>query len=302
MQGIYVEIDIRCAMEDLWAKTQNPELHERWDLRFTEISYLPRPDATQPQRFRYATRIGFGLAIAGEGETTGMQEVGGSRTSALRFWSNDARSLIREGSGYWRYTPIPHGVRFLTWYDYSPRFGAIGRLFNVAVFRPLMGWATAWSFDRLRLWLEKGIDPGMALRQSVVYGISRVGVAFIWIYHGLVPKLLVPNSDERAMLIASGASTQNLAAWLTAIGFAEIGFGLCMLVLWRNRFLFHVTVALMVIALAAVAVRSPQYLVGAFNPVTLNAAVIALSVIGLFSGIDIPSARRCKRTKEDGSS
>src|SRR5258707_5056309 len=42
--------------------------HERWDLRFSRIEYLPRPDPSQPQRFRYSTRIGFGVAIAGEGD------------------------------------------------------------------------------------------------------------------------------------------------------------------------------------------------------------------------------------------
>ena len=28
-----------------------------------------------------------------------------------------------------------------------------------------MGWATAWSFDRLRLWLEEGIDPATSAAQ-----------------------------------------------------------------------------------------------------------------------------------------
>jgi hypothetical protein len=32
--SIYVEILIRCSMDDLWQKTQEPKLHERWDLRF----------------------------------------------------------------------------------------------------------------------------------------------------------------------------------------------------------------------------------------------------------------------------
>lgn len=27
------------------------------------------------------------------------------------------------------------------------------------MFHPLIGWATAWSFDRLRLWIERGIPP-----------------------------------------------------------------------------------------------------------------------------------------------
>src|SRR5712691_5848194 len=40
--SIYVEILIRAPMDALWAHTQTPELHERWDLRFSEIAYVPR--------------------------------------------------------------------------------------------------------------------------------------------------------------------------------------------------------------------------------------------------------------------
>lgn len=157
---IYVETLIRGSLDEVWAKTQEPALHQRWDLRFTSIDYLPRPDLAAPQRFRYTTRIGFGLAISGEGETTATREgLGGRRTSALTFWSAHPLSLIRRGAGYWQYTPTAEGVRFVTRYDYDVRFGAAGRLLNRLVFRPLIGWATAWSFDRLRLWIEQGVSP-----------------------------------------------------------------------------------------------------------------------------------------------
>jgi hypothetical protein len=97
--GIYVEIFIRAPMEDLWQKTQEPKLHERWDLRFSRIDYLPRqPD--EPQRFLYSTRIGAGIRIDGEGESTGEHDgASGQRTSALKFWSKDPKSLIEVGSG-----------------------------------------------------------------------------------------------------------------------------------------------------------------------------------------------------------
>jgi uncharacterized membrane protein YphA (DoxX/SURF4 family) len=301
MAGIYVEIHMRCTMDKLWARTQSPELHRQWDLRFTDIEYLPRPDISEPQRFLYATRIGFGFNIAGEGETLGSHEVDGSRTSALKFWSSDPKSLIREGSGYWQYIPEASGIRFLTWYDYSTRFGAIGRLFDAAVFRPLMGWATAWSFDRLRLWLEKQIDPASALRQSIIYGISRVIVAFIWIYHGLVPKLLTADPGEARMLQAAGVPQEHVAAVLQAAGLAEVAFGLALLVAWRARSLFSVTALLMIAALVAVGVNSPEYLAAAFNPVTLNVSMIALSAIGLVSGKDLPSASRCRREKPEAA-
>src|SRR6266542_4997300 len=103
---IYVEADIHSTTERLWEYTQTLEVHERWDLRFSSITYLPRPDDQQPQQFLYTTRIGLGLKIHGKGETAGNQTgSNGQRTSALRFWSDDAKSLIREGSGYWQYVP-----------------------------------------------------------------------------------------------------------------------------------------------------------------------------------------------------
>ncbi len=175
--SIYVETLIRAPLDALWTHTQTPELHQQWDLRFSRIAYLPRPDPAAPRRFLYATDIGFGLRIEGGGETLGNRDgPAGERTSALRFWSDDPKSLIRAGSGYWRYVPTADGVRFLTRYTYGTRFGASGALFDRWVFRPLIGWATAWSFDCLRLWLERGTPPRVSLRRALVYALT-VGLA-----------------------------------------------------------------------------------------------------------------------------
>jgi uncharacterized membrane protein YphA (DoxX/SURF4 family) len=296
-KGIYVEIEIRSSIDELWAKTQVPELHQRWDLRFTEIEYLPRPNLSEPQQFLYSTRIGFGMKISGRGETLGTQEQDGSTTSALKFWSDDPKSLIREGSGYWKYIPTQEGIRFLTWYDYATRFGALGRAVDSIVFRPLLGWATAWSFDRLRLWLDNRIDPAASMRQSVVYAICRLTVAFVWLYQGLVPKLLFANLDEGAMLADAGWSAESINAAVRWAGIAEIAFGVLLILAWRVRTLFAMTIVLMLAAIAFVGVESPRYLSAPFNPVTLNLSMVALSVIGLLSRIDLPSASRCLRRR-----
>ena len=129
--SIYVEIRIQGTADEVWRLTQTPDLHVRWDLRFTDIEYLPHSDQAQPQRFLYATRIGFGLAIRGNGETVGQRNLSnGERTSALKFWSDDPKSLIREGAGYWRYIPNNDCVRFFTSYDYRVRFGPPGTSFR----------------------------------------------------------------------------------------------------------------------------------------------------------------------------
>jgi hypothetical protein len=161
--GIYVEAKVGGDFDELWRLTQDPRCHQRWDLRFGEIQPLPGPEDA-PVRFRYATRVLPGLTLAGTGVSAGERErPDGTRTSALRFACPHPLSPLIEGSGYWRYVPDGDGVRFFTGYDYRPRWGRPGALLDRLVFRPLMGWATAWSFDRLRLWLERGISPERAL-------------------------------------------------------------------------------------------------------------------------------------------
>jgi len=300
-QGIYVEIVIAGTVDEVWEKTQDPALHQRWDLRFTHIRYLPRPDPAEPQRFRYATRIGFGLGIEGEGESAGSRdEASGRRTSALRFWSADGRSLIREGAGYWQYIPTPEGVRFLTWYDYRTRWGVAGRVLDTA-FRPLMGWATAWSFDRLRLWIERGMEPAAAMRLWAVHALARVTIALVFAWHGLVPKLLFRHPDETAMLMDGGMGPSAARAAVVALGVAELLFGAAMLLAWRQRSLFLGVIALMAATTAGVAVNSPRFLAAAFNPVTLNLSVAALAAVGWVASAELPSARRCLRRKPTAS-
>lgn len=293
--GIYVETFIHGNMEELWQRTQTPELHERWDLRFSHITYLPRPDPAKPQRFLYETRIGF--AIRGKGESVGDIAQAERRTSALTFWSDDPRSIIRKGSGYWQYVQHEQGVQFLTWYDYSTRFGLVGKVFDRALFRPLMGWATAWSFDRLRLWIERGTDPATARHNAIMHAVARIVVAFVWLYHGLVPKLLLTQHDEVVMLLNGGIPPVSTHLVVRLFGLAEVAFGVLLLVTWRQRWPFVATIILLLLATAGVAFTAPQYLGAAFNPVTLNVAVIALALIGLLARAGSPSASRCLRRR-----
>lgn len=295
--GIYVEILIRENLERIWELTQKPELHERWDLRFTRIEYLPRPNRAEPQRFLYQTRIGFGLAIEGTGESIGeFAKDTGDTTSSLKFASSDRKSLIRQGSGYWRYVPVEGGIRFFTWYDYQVRFGLLGRFIDRLCFRRLIGWATAWSFDRLRLWAELDQTPENSMSAALIHAIARITLAFIWIWHGLIPKLIFRQSDERAMLTQAGLPVE----WLPWIGAAEIAFGLLVLFTWNRRVVLVANALLMVAATVAVAINSPAYLTSAFNPVTLNLAVIALSILGWIASRSLPTARRCLRRDPKG--
>jgi hypothetical protein len=292
---IYVETRIHAPLEAVWDATQVPDRHVRWDLRFTGIRYLPRADPAAPQAFEYSTRLGFGLRIVGTGETVGSHEGPSTRVSALKFGSEDRKSLIREGAGYWKYVDEPAGVRFLTQYDYGTRFGGLGRVLDRLAFRPLLGWATAWSFDRLRLWLERGVDPTLSLVRAGSSAVVRTALALAWLWHGLVPKLLFPAADERAMLAGSGLFPGHEDAVMRVIGVGEVAFGLAFLLLPRVRALHLVNVlGLLALAVGAL-VGAPEVYLAAFGPASLTFAMIGLSCVGLLVERDLPSARRCLR-------
>lgn len=300
--AIYVEHRIRAALDDVWSHTQDPDLHERWDLRFTEIDYLPRPGDGEAQRFRYATRLGFGIAVAGEGETVGERvRADGSRVSALRFWSDQTRSLIREGRGYWKYIPTGDGVVFLTGYDYDTRYGSAGRLVDRLLFRPIMGWATAWSFDRLRLWLEDGADPGRVVRQAAAHATARVALAVIFLYHGLVPKLLGPDAAEIEMMTAAGIPSDLVGPAIAALGIAEVVFALILLRTWHRAWPAAAILGFALVATVTVALTSPAHLTAAFNPVSLNVAIAALAIVDRLTLDGIPSAGRCRRRPSEAA-
>lgn len=171
---LYVETLVCCDDDRLWSATQDAASHTRWDVRFSSIEDVRRQSADEPRAFRYALRLP-GRTVSGTGTSVGeRRRADGTRTSALRFASPDPLSLIRRGSGWWRYVPTPGGTRFLTGYDYEPGWGRAGRVADRLVLRPLLGWGTAWSFDRLRLWLEDDVPPEAAARRWAADAAMRL--------------------------------------------------------------------------------------------------------------------------------
>lgn len=297
---IYVELDIKTDMDRLWSLTQIPEMHTQWDLRFSEIHYLPKSDS-DIQRFLYKTRIGFGLEVTGVGaaKTVKLRE-SGNRLSTLRFRSDQRISLIQEGSGYWKYTRSGDGsITFCTRYDYQTRFGVLGAWFDRLLFRPLFGTATAWSFDVLRLWAEKDIPPSVTIRQSIIHVLSVVLLSLLWCYEGLVPKLLFPEAGELDLLQKSGLAV-GLAAGqegrlLTLLGITEIVVGLLTVLFHKSRLWYKVLMILLAVLMIGAWTAEPQLMQAPFNPFTLSGPMIGLCLIASLTTEDLPSAFRCSR-------
>lgn len=291
--AIYVERVVDGSLDAVWERTQDPDEHERWDLRFSDIEYLPRED-DEPQRFTYATRIGFGIGVEGTGESVATNEDGAETTSVLSFESEDTLSLISEGRGFWRYVETDDGLRFLTEYNYETRWGRLGRVIDRLAFRPLLGWATALSFDVLARWVEDGTPPEMSFRAILAHAVARVGLALIWVYQGLVPKLLVSHLAERAPFVRLGLEAVADEA-VIVLGVVEVALGVALLVRWRSAWLAYLAGLLPVGLTTGALLSTPSLALGPYNPVVTTIGMVALGVVAGHLADRIPTAANCMR-------
>ena len=199
---LYVEIRIRAAMDRVWELSQDPEAHPCWDLRFSRIIPIDRDEKDQ-LRFRYEFLLPL-HTIRGTGTSLGHRHREDDQaTSVLKFDTADWLSPIGSGSGYWRYIPTGDGLRFITGYNYQPGMGFIGKALDATVIRPALGWATAISFDRLRLWAESGLDPKAARNRWFLDAGARAGGALV--AAGLFRRAVARRSAGSAALGAAAA-------------------------------------------------------------------------------------------------
>lgn len=135
----------------------------------------------------------------------------------LAFSSNHPLSLIKKGSGYWKYIQHDNGkLTFMTQYQYETAYGFLGRWIDRLLFRPLLGWATAWSFDSLRLWIEQNKHPKQLIRYAFVYMLTCLFFSLFWFYHGFID-----------------LETNNMA------GAAKIGLGILWLSPLKRKWTLH---------------------------------------------------------------
>lgn len=290
---LYIETKIKCDFDTLWTNTQEPSIHQQWDLRFTEIEYLPKNDPIDPQKFLYSTKVGFGIKVDGIGESVATKtKDNGESTSVLKFSSDSKISLIKQGSGYWKYVPEADGIKFFTGYDYETRWGLFGKLIDKFIFRPLMIWATAWSFDCLKNWIEKGLHPKQALNAQISVLLVNLTLGIIWIYQGLIPKILFTDTGEIEILRQSGLFNGNEENILTIIGIAEIAFGVALIFIHRKVIQYLNILGLCLLTVGAI-FSDLMIFTLPFNPFSLNISMIALSIIAIFNFSNLPKASNC---------
>ena len=111
--------------------------------------------------------------------------------------------------------------------------------------------------------------------------LARATVAFVWIYQGLVPKILFPNTGELEIFRSTGIFPGKELTGVVALGVAQALLGVYHLVAWKSRApLWAGLVSLAVLGTGGLISR-PDLMILPFNPVSLILMMAALSVIVL---------------------
>lgn len=115
-----------------------------------------------------------------------------------------------------------------------------------------------------------------------IYRLSRLGLAAIWFYHGLVPKLLFGSAQEVEMNSVFLPFVPEKMALVTS-GIAEVVFAILLLVFYRARWPNYVTIVFGSLASVAILFALPHMYAEAFNPFSINLSIILLAMINLMS-------------------
>jgi hypothetical protein len=125
----------------------------------------------------------------------------------------------------------------------------------------------------------------------LILQITRLASSAIWLYQGLVPKLLGPHADEVAMIAALGLDEGRIRSVAAAAGLMEVALGLCILAFYRRVWPHLLSVMALIGLLGFVVVCVPSYLGAAFNPVACNVPLAAISLVAILSLQDQPQVK-----------
>lgn len=116
--------------------------------------------------------------------------------------------------------------------------------------------------------------------------LARLVLGFIFIYQGLIPKLIALDKTELylnqlhlAFMVVPVWLTSRLMAQLAGIG--EILLGLAIVIFYRKNWPVWLAIIGLIVLLLDCALLASHLLMQAFNPMTTNVAALALAWIAL---------------------
>lgn len=123
----------------------------------------------------------------------------------------------------------------------------------------------------------------MSIKQSIssTLLIIHVTLAVLWIYQGLVPKIIYKVTEEQQFWAFLGFDEIVSLVLIEISGYIEILFGLLFLIFRQSKLLHFLNISSMLIFFGVVTLLYPFYFHHAFNPFVMNIGMASLSIVAL---------------------
>ncbi len=107
-----------------------------------------------------------------------------------------------------------------------------------------------------------------------------MAIGLVWIYMGIVPKLMFPETGEKEMMRGSGLFFGHESTWLALVGVVEVLFGIAVIVV-RKKFLHILNIIGLLCLAVGAGMGKPEVYTQPFNPFAITIPMIALSLLAM---------------------
>lgn len=114
-----------------------------------------------------------------------------------------------------------------------------------------------------------------------ILNFCQLIIALLWLYQGLIPKLIFQVADEQYIWQQLHVPTLYISWMVSLSGIAEMIFGLLFL-FFAHKFLHWLNIIALTGLLLLILLLTPQQLYQAFNPLVMNTALASLSIIAIW--------------------
>jgi uncharacterized membrane protein YphA (DoxX/SURF4 family) len=108
--------------------------------------------------------------------------------------------------------------------------------------------------------------------------ISRLALGLVWLYEGLIPKLLFVRSDEIELVRSSGFVWKTPELTLEILGLAQVALGLWLIIGWAERAAVAIATLAMSILIVLVASGNPAMLADPYGALVKDFCLLACAV------------------------
>ena len=118
----------------------------------------------------------------------------------------------------------------------------------------------------------------MKTKLRTIKVISRVALGLVWLYEGLVPKILYVPSEELDLVGRSGLVWRSPEFTLQLLGLAQIGLGLWLLSGWKERRAVALATIAILFLIVLVAAGKPAMLTDPYGALVKDFCLIACAI------------------------